>query len=151
MAAIVGDRPIKVTPVLRINGGDEPVADSYAIPRPVRDHVLVRDRFDVFPYGTCRARSCDLDHTVPFADGESGQTRPSNLGPHSRRAHRGKTHGGWRLEQPRPGVFWWTSPRGQVYRVGADGTTNLTPGDQLADCSDAEHALHWRLDRWRGS
>lgn len=122
-----------------------------SVPRPIREHVQVRDRYDVFPYGTSSARSCDLDHTVPFVEGESGQTRPSNLGPHSRRAHRAKTHGGWRLDQPRPGVFWWTSPRGQVHRVGPDGTTNLTPDDRRADTSDAERALLWTLDVWRGS
>ncbi|MGC4153492.1 MAG: hypothetical protein QM628_10460 [Propionicimonas sp.] len=150
LAAIVGDRPIKITPVLRI-GGAEPVADSYGIPRPIREHVRVRDRYDIFPYGTQRARSCDLDHTSPFVEGNPGQTRPSNLGPLARRGHRAKTHGGWRLSQPGPGVFWWSTPRGQNYRVGPDGTTNFTPGDPIADCSDAERELQWQLDLWRGS
>lgn len=141
LGRIVGDRPIKLTPVLRVNGGAEPVVDSYAIPRRIREHVLVRDRYDIFPFSTHHARGCDLDHTVPYVEGEPGQTRPSNLGPHSRRPHRAKTHGDWKLEQPCPGVFWWTTPRGQIYRVGPDGTTNLTPGDQLADTSDVERSL----------
>lgn len=151
LIAIIGDRPVKVTPVLRINNTDEPAVDSYAIPRRIREHVQVRDRFDVFPYGTCPARACDLDHTVPFVEGELGQTRPSNLGPSTRRGHRAKTHGGWRLDQPRPGVFWWTSPRGQTYRISPDGTSNLTPGDPLADTSTVERWLRWKLDLWRGS
>lgn len=150
LAGIMGDRPIKLTPVLRI-GGDEPVVDSYEVPAPIREHVVLRDRYDIFPFGSQRARGCDQDHTIPFIEGELGQTRPSNLGPLTRRAHRAKTHGGWQLDQPCPGVFWWTTPRGQTYRVGPDGTTNLTPGDPLAGCSDVERELWWQLDLWRGS
>lgn len=151
LKGLVGDRPIRLTPVVRIGGNTEPVVDSYEIPESMREVVRVRDRYDVFPFGTCRARGCDLDHTIPFVEGAPGQTRPSNLGPQVRRGHRGKTHGGWRLEQPCPGVFWWTSPRNQVYRVGPDGTRNLTPGDKLADCGDVERRLLLQLDRWRGS
>lgn len=150
LAAIVGDRPIRLTPVLRV-GGAEPVVDGYEIPETMREAVRLRDGYDVFPYGTCRARGCDLDHTIPFVEGVRGQTRPSNLRPLVRRGHRAKTHGGWRLDQPCPGVFWWASPRNQLYRVGPDGTSNFTPGDAVADCSDAERRLRWRLDRWRGS
>ena len=151
LGRILGDRPIKLTPVLHLADGAEPVADSYQIPQRVREHVLVRDRFDIFPYSTHQARGCDLDHTAPYVDGVPRQTRPSNLGPLTRRAHRAKTHGGWQLHQPCPGVFWWTTPHGQIYRVTPDGTTNLTPGDPIADCSDAERQLQWRLDHWRGS
>lgn len=31
--------------------------------------------------------------------------------------HRAKTHGGWRLTQPHPGTFLWTSPLGFGYLV----------------------------------
>ncbi|MDA8438517.1 MAG: hypothetical protein M0Z51_06610, partial [Propionibacterium sp.] len=40
-----------------------------------------------------------------------------NLSPISRRAHRAKTHGGWRLQQPIPGVLIWRSPYGHTYLV----------------------------------
>ena len=30
--------------------------------------------------------------------------------------------GGWHLDQPQPGVFWWRSPAGYHYRVGPNGT-----------------------------
>ena len=84
-----------------------------------------------FPYATTRARACDLDHTIPWrADGPPGQTRPSRLGPLSRREHRAKTHGGWQLEQPAPGVFHWRSPGGYHYRVGRIGT-RPKPDDPL--------------------
>ncbi|MFT4110675.1 hypothetical protein [Propionicimonas sp.] len=124
LGQVVGHHRIRLTPVVHVHDA-EPALDAYEIPDSVREAVLARDRFDVFPYSSRAARGCDLDHTIPYLTGEHGQTRPSNLGPLSRRAHRGKTHGGWTLEQPRPGVFWWTSPRGQVYRVGPDGTTRV--------------------------
>ena len=31
-----------------------------------------------------------------------------------------KTEGGWRLEQPEPGVFVWTSPLGRTYRISPE-------------------------------
>jgi hypothetical protein len=40
----------------------------------------------------------------------------------SRRAHHGKTHGGRRIDQPKPGLFWWRSPAGFSDRVGPNGT-----------------------------
>lgn len=62
----------------------------------------------------------------PDAPGvEPGQTCPDNLGPLSRRVHNAKTHAGWRVEQPRPGVFLWTSPLGYRYRVDPDGSHEL--------------------------
>ena len=124
--AVLGDRPIRLAPV--VYAGPSPRAvDNYVVPRAIREDVVVRDRVEVFPFSSRSPRSCDFDHTVPYVPGESGQTRPGNLGPLGRRAHRAKTHGGWRLEQPTPGVFWWTSPRGQVFRISPKGTWDLSP------------------------
>ena len=125
LARLVGHHRIRLTPVLDTSG-PEPVVDAYEVPDMMRELVLTRDRYDVFPYSCREARGLDLDHTITYVEGESGQTRPSNLGPLTRRAHRGKTHRGWRLDQPCPGVFWWQSPRGQVFRVGPNGTRDLT-------------------------
>lgn len=126
LSRVVGHHRVTLTPVVE-TGGEEPVTDAYEVPDSMRSRLHMRDRFEVFPFSCREARGLDLDHTIPYVAGESGQTRPSNLGPLSRRAHRGKTHGGWGLDQPCPGVFWWTSPHGQVFRVGPDGTTDLTP------------------------
>ena len=134
LSHVVGHHRIKLTPVVYVHDAEQPV-DAYDIPEPMRESVLGRDRYEVFPYSSREARGCDLDHTIPYVDGEPDQTRPSNLGPLTRRPHRGKTHGGWRLDQPRPGIFWWTSPRGQIYRVGPDGTRNLTPADPTSRSS----------------
>jgi hypothetical protein len=120
---LVGDNRIRLTPVVRPYA-DLPV-DSYEIPDRMRRQVLLRDAVEVFPYSSRTARGKQLDHTVPWRPGAKAQTRASNLGPLSTKAHRGKTHGGWRLEQPRPGIFWWTSPAGDRYRVGPNGTVRF--------------------------
>ncbi len=65
---------------------------------------------------------------MPYRPGGKGQTRASNLGPLSRRPHRAKTHAGWHLQQPTPGIFWWTTPNGQHYRVGPNGTMRIGRG-----------------------
>ena len=41
-----------------------------------------------------------------------------NLNPLCRHHHRAKPARGWRLEQPVPGVFAWTTPSGRIYITG---------------------------------
>ena len=53
-----------------------------------------------------------------------------NLGPLSRKAHRAKTHGRWKLEQPTPGTFHWTSPHGYQYQVTPTGTIRIRVPEQ---------------------
>jgi Domain of unknown function (DUF222) len=84
----------------------------------LRELVIARDR-------TCRSPRCrqpawqaDLDHTIPFGDG--GLTCRCNLGPVCRREHKIKQRPGWRLDQPEPGIFEWTTPAGRRYRVTPD-------------------------------
>ncbi len=144
LSHVIGHHRIKLTPVVHVEG-TEPAVDGYEIPEPMRQAVLNRDRFEVFPYSSREARGLDLDHTLPYLEGRPGQTRPSNLGPLGRRPHRGKTHGGWRLDQPRPGVFWWRSPHDQIYRVGPQGTWNLTMDG--TERSTIERLRLWELDR----
>ena len=124
VSKIVGHGRVRVTPVLRI-GAAEAGIDAYEIPERLRAHVVVRDRYEAFPYSSRNARRQDIDHTIPYHPGEPEQTRPANLGALSRRVHRAKTFGGWTLEQPEPGVFIWRSRLGQAFRVGPDGTTRL--------------------------
>lgn len=143
LAELVGHSRIKLTPVVHLSGASEEAVDAYEIPRRIRRRVILRDRHEVFPYSGRSARRQDLDHTIPYEPGVRGQTRPSNLGPLSRKAHRAKTVGRWHLDQPRPGIFWWRSPVGNRYRVGADGTRRITE-----DFSSVEAELSWHLDRW---
>jgi len=126
LADVVGHHEIRLAPVVYLDLELPPV-DGYEIPERLRQQLVCRDRYEVFPWSTREARHLDLDHTRPYQPGRSGQTHPGNLGPLSRRSHRAKTHGGWRLDQPKPGVFEWTSPRSLRYRVDRTGTRALKP------------------------
>lgn len=90
---------------------------SYRPPAELADLVRARDETCVMPTCGARAQYCDLDHTVPFEHG--GATAPGNLGALCRHHHLLKTHAGWRLEQPEPGEFTWTTPTGRVWPPAA--------------------------------
>lgn len=122
----LGHDRVVVNPVVDLT--DNPAVDSYEVPEPMARVVRWRHPYEVFPWGSRASRGLDLDHTRPFEHGPGappGQTCPDNLGPLSRRVHNAKTHAGWRVEQPRPGVFLWTSPLGYRYRVDPDGSHGL--------------------------
>jgi len=88
---------------------------------------LLRDAYDQFPWSSIESAHLDLDHTKPWQPGIPGQTRPDNLAPLSRRAHRVKTLAGWRLEQgPHADLIWHTGA-GQVIHVDYTGTHRLPP------------------------
>jgi hypothetical protein len=77
---------------------------------------------------TCRAPGCDrpavqcdIDHTIPYAEG--GATHPSNLKCLCRLHHLLKTFWGWRDEQLADGTVIWRLPDGNSYVT--------TPGSAL--------------------
>lgn len=89
----------------------------YAPPADLALHVQTRDR-------TCRGPGCgqpahrtDLDHTIEHP---VGPTAAYNLGPLCRHHHLTKHRREWRLTQPRPGVFEWTSPAGRSYPIAPE-------------------------------
>ncbi|OBG91523.1 hypothetical protein A5697_09710 [Mycobacterium sp. E3251] len=97
---------------------------------------------------TCRAPGCDrpavdcdIDHTIPYADG--GPTHPSNLKCLCRQHHLLKTFWGWRDEQLPDGTLIWRLPDGHTY-VTAPGSALLFPslcaptGDLPAPATGAE-------------
>lgn len=84
----------------------------------LRRHTEVRDRTCVHPGCRAAARRCDQDHTVDHSQG--GTTTAGDLAPTCRHDHMLKTAGGWRLHQPGPGTFVWTSPLGRRYTVGPE-------------------------------
>ncbi|GAA0327835.1 hypothetical protein GCM10009529_02710 [Micropruina glycogenica] len=86
------------------------------------------------------ARRLDLDHTIPYTDGIDDQTRPDNLGPLTRTLHRAETSRRRQVKQPASGIFWWTSPHHQHYRVTNHST------DDLHQWSTGEQGLLWRRD-----
>ncbi|MGE2817140.1 HNH endonuclease signature motif containing protein [Mycobacterium heidelbergense] len=80
---------------------------------------------------TCRApgcdrpaTECDLDHTIPFADG--GATHASNIKCLCRFHHLLKTFWGWRDQQLRDGTVIWSMPDGHTY-VTTPGSALLFP------------------------
>jgi hypothetical protein len=119
---------ISLKPVIDLAAGHIAL-DCYEIPAQLREQILLRYPADVFPYAAAVSRSIDIDHTVPYLSpdrgGPPGQTRIGNLGPHVRRHHNLKTHGGWQARQPEPGTWLWRSPHRRIYLVNAAGAHPL--------------------------
>ena len=106
-------------------------------------HVQVRDRTCSHPGCRRPARRCDLDHTRDHASG--GQTVRANLGPGCDRHHPLKHGLGWRLAQPRPGFFEWTSPLRQVYRTRGEPILAPLPDPQPRppECDNDHYGRMW--------
>ncbi len=123
--AVAGSRPL----VRRVERIDARAAQRLAqawMPEPdyrpspaLARHIRARNRRCAFPGCGMPARRCDLDHTIPWPEGE---THPSNLAPLCRRHHRLKHHPGVRLDQLRPGHLVWTLPTGHTYTTGPPPT-----------------------------
>ena len=84
---------------------------------------------DTFPYGSSLSRKQQLDHTVSFDEG--GESGIGNYGPMTTSHHRIKTHGGWQVRQPFPGIYVWRDPHGGFTLVDHTGTRRL-PGTPRA-------------------
>ena len=78
-------------------------------------HVQVRDRCCCHMGCLWPAVTAELDHTHDHAAG--GPTTRANIDPNCARHHWYKTALGWRLRQPEPGNYEWTSPLGRIYRT----------------------------------
>ena len=119
---------ISVKPVIDLPAGHIPV-DCYQIPARLREQLQLRYPADVVPYAAGVSRRMELDHTIPYLSpdrgGPPGQTRIGNLGPHVRRNHRHKTHAGWQVRQPEPGIWLWRSPHRRIYLINATGSHPL--------------------------
>jgi len=84
---------------------------SYRPPTHLADLVIARDGTCAFPPCNRPARSCDLDHEVPYPHGD---TSAENLGSKCRRDHRLKHHAGWTVRRNQDGTIS-TSPQGREY------------------------------------
>lgn len=121
---------ITVRPVIDQN--HHVASDAYECPATMREAVELRNPVEVFPWSTRRSKGLDLDHTIPRAPRQArgpgragGPTHPDNLGPLTRSVHRAKTHAGWHLHQPLPGIYLWQSPLGYRYLVTPSRTLDL--------------------------
>ena len=112
---------VRVQPVLDLVG-QAPV-DAYEIPERHRRAVHLMTPADTFPYASCTSRQMQVDHTIPYdQDGVSGV---GNYGPMTTTHHRIKTHAGWQVQQPFPGIYVWRDPHGVFYLVDHTGTQRL--------------------------
>ncbi|MGH3977587.1 MAG: hypothetical protein ACRDRZ_01080 [Pseudonocardiaceae bacterium] len=81
----------------------------------LRRHTQIRDRTCTFIGCRRSATAAEQDHTHDHNLG--GVTIRANLGPACNHDHRVKHRGGWKVSQPDPGTFIWTSPLGGIYRT----------------------------------
>jgi hypothetical protein len=135
-------RSAKVRPL--IHPADAPPESGYTPSRALADFVRCRDLTCRFPGCDQPATGCDLDHTVPHADG--GPTHASNLKALCRRHHLLKTFWGWHDHQLPDGTVIWTSPGRRTYVTTAGSallfpqlctpTTTLNPTPERPHCAD---------------
>jgi hypothetical protein len=117
---------VTVKPVIDLN--NQTPVDAYEIPERLREAVHLAMPTDMFPSAVNNSRRKDLDHTDVYdRDGPPGQTRIGNLAPLTRFHHRIKTHTGWEVKQPFPGILIWRTPHGQHYLVDHTGTRAINP------------------------
>jgi hypothetical protein len=115
-------RSAKLRPL--IHPADAPPEAGYKPSQALADFVRCRDLTCRFPGCDQPATRCDLDHTIPYAEG--GPTHASNLKGLCRRHHLLKTFWGWHDRQLPDGTVIWTSPAGQTY-VTTPGSALLFP------------------------
>ena len=123
-----GTEPVTV----QHESGTEPVTvhTTYQPPADLRDHVITRDRTCILPICSQPAHRCQLDHTIRYPDGPTAAT---NLGPPCGPHHDLKTRLHWKLEQPEPGRFVWTTPAGKTYPREPEAIGPITDDDETAN------------------
>jgi hypothetical protein len=134
-------RSAKLRPL--IHPADAPPETGYTPSQALADFVRCRDLTCRFPGCDEPATRCDLDHTVPHADG--GPTHASNLKALCRCHHLLKTFWGWHDHQLPDGTVIWTSPSGQIFITTPGSallfptlctpTSTLSPGPHRRHCA----------------
>jgi Domain of unknown function (DUF222) len=107
-----------------IHPADAPPESGYVPSKALADFVRCRDLTCRWPGCDQPAYQCDLDHTIPHANG--GPTHASNLKCYCRTHHLVKTFWGWQDKQLPDGTLILTSPSGQTY-VTTPGSALLFP------------------------
>jgi hypothetical protein len=107
-----------------IHPADAPPEPGKVPSKALADFVRCRDLTCRWPGCDQPAMHCDVDHTVPYAEG--GATHASNLKCYCRTHHLIKTFWGWREQQLADGTLILTSPAGQTY-VTTPGSALLFP------------------------
>ncbi|MGH3966626.1 MAG: HNH endonuclease signature motif containing protein [Mycobacterium sp.] len=107
-----------------VHPGDAAPEAGYVPSKALAEFVRCRDLTCRWPGCDRPAWGCDLDHTIPFAQG--GPTHASNLKCYCRTHHLVKTFWGWRDQQLADGTLILTSPAGHTY-VTTPGSALLFP------------------------
>lgn len=107
-----------------IHPGDAAPEAGYVPSKALADFVRCRDLTCRWPGCDHPAWGCDLDHTIPHAQG--GPTHASNLKCYCRTHHLVKTFWGWQDKQLPDGTLILTSPAGHTY-VTTPGSALLFP------------------------
>ena len=119
-----GHSQVVIQPVLNMQRRD--AVDQHDPPPWMQELVRLRDGHCVFPGCQVDARSCDLDHEIPYdPDGPPGQTHPENLACLCRRHHRAKTARVWRYARTPEGHYLWQGPYATTYLVTSRGSRRL--------------------------
>lgn len=108
-----------------VQPADAAAEPSYRPSRALADFVRARDLTCRAPACDKPATECDLDHTVPYAEG--GATHRSNIKCLCRFHHLVKTFWGWKDKQLPDGTVVWTLPDGQTH-ITTPGSSLLFPG-----------------------
>jgi hypothetical protein len=114
---------------------------GYVPSKRLADFVRCRDLTCRWPGCDHPAFDCDIDHTVPFAEG--GRTHASNLKCYCRTHHLVKTFWGWHDQQLPDGTVILSSPAGKSY-VTTPGGALLFPslGRPTGDLPATEPVVH---------
>ncbi|WP_019699526.1 HNH endonuclease signature motif containing protein, partial [Mycobacterium avium] len=107
-----------------VHPADSSPENRYTPSAALADFVRCRDLTCRWPGCDRPATECDLDHTIPYAEG--GPTHASNLKCYCRTHHLVKTFWGWREQQLPDATLILTSPAGQTY-VTTPGSALLFP------------------------
>jgi hypothetical protein len=107
-----------------VHPGDTPPESGYVPSKALADFVRCRDLTCRWPGCDHPAIDCDLDHTIPHAQG--GPTHAGNLKCYCRTHHLVKTFWGWGEKQLPDGTLILTSPAGHTY-VTTPGSALLFP------------------------
>jgi hypothetical protein len=107
-----------------IHPADAPPEPGYRPSKALADFVRCRDLTCRWPGCDVPATRCDVDHTIPYAQG--GPTHAANLKCYCRTHHLVKGFWGWREKQLPDGTLILTSPSGQTY-VTIPGSALLFP------------------------
>src|SRR6202035_1040450 len=107
-----------------IHPGDAPPETGYVPSPALADFVRCRDLTCRWPGCDVAAIGCDIDHTIPYAQG--GATHASNLKCYCRTHHLIKTFLGWTERQLPDAPLILPSPAGPTY-VSTPGSALLFP------------------------